>query len=754
MRRTLSFFLLTVLIALSAFLVMREEDNTGKGGTNMTTQSSDSQDTKERLSAASHANRLAGETSPYLLQHAHNPVGWHPWGQEAFDLARKENKPIFLSIGYSACHWCHVMERESFEDPETAEILNRYFIAIKVDREERPEVDEIYMTAVQVMTGRGGWPLSVFLTPDLKPFYGGTYFPLQDQPGMPSFKKVLNRVAELWRDKPDDLATGADQMAQALQAGTALEPSRSGMPDGSVLARAAAELRQEFDAEWGGFGGAPKFPPSAAIALLLRQHLHTGDSELMEVATVTLDRMAGGGMYDQLGGGFHRYSVDAQWLVPHFEKMLYDNALLSRVYLEAWQATGNELYRQVAVGTLDYVLRDMTDKRGGFHSAEDADSEGEEGKFYVWRAEEIKSVLGEEDGTLFCQYYGVSDEGNFEGQNILHVPRELPEVLGRQNSADEQLATRLEPLRHNLLAERNNRVRPAKDDKVLAAWNGMMISALARGYQVLGDDRYLKAAERAADFVLGEMVRDGVLLRTYRGVGGPEGRGPDGRGLAKLPGYLDDYAEVAAGMVDLYEASFDRRWLQAADSLASRMVAEFWDKQDGGFFYTSADHKNLLMRTKPFYDGAVPSGNATATLVLPRLSRLLDNPDYWSMAERTLQSMGDSIRSQPQAHMNLLRALDFCLNPVAEIAVAGNPDDDDTSAMLRTIHGSFLPNKILALAEPGAADAETGERLIPLLKGKTMVAGKATVYVCENFTCKQPVNDPAGLKTTLRTVRQ
>ena len=747
MKGTRSFILSTALLTMNLACEAQQDTGLEEGSKNMQTPSEASGRTKEEPPAAVFTNRLADETSPYLLQHAHNPVNWYPWGPEALDRAKKEDKPIFLSIGYSACHWCHVMERESFEDPETAELLNRHFIAIKIDREERPDLDEIYMTSVQMLTGRGGWPLSVFLTPDLKPFFGGTYFPPESRHGMPGFKTVLNRMAELWRDRRDDVTHNGEQMVRALRDFVSSEPSDSGMPDSSVLALAAAQLGREFDPRWGGFGGPPKFPPSGAIAVLLRQYSQTGDESLLEMATVTLDRMALGGMYDQLGGGFHRYSVDGQWLVPHFEKMLYDNALLSRVYLEAWQATGNDLYRRVAAETLDYVLRDMTDAAGGFHSAEDADSEGEEGKFYVWKEAEIKALLGEEDGTLFCRYYGVSEKGNFEGHNILHVPRDPPGSLGGKDVSLKQAETRSEPLRQRLLAERDRRVRPGKDDKVLAAWNGMMISALARGYQVTGNERYLKAATGAADFVLAEMVRDGVLMRTYRGVGGP-----DGGGTAKLPGYLDDYAEMADGLIDLYEAGFDRRWLEAADELTARMVADFWDAEKGGFFYTSADHKNLLVRTKPFHDVAVPSGNSTAAMVLLRLSRLLDNQDYWNKAERILQSTGDSIRSLPQTHLNLLCALDFYLRPIAEIAVAGNPDDDDTRAILEVVHGRFLPNKVLALGRPGAVDADA--RLIPLLKGKTMVAGKATAYVCENFACKQPVNDPADLEATLRRLRQ
>ena len=564
---------------------------------------------------------------------------------------------------------------------------------------------------------------------------------------MPSFKKVLRSVAEGWQKRPDDVAQIADQMARALEATTARGPSRPGQLDESVLSGAVAQLGQQFDAAWGGFGGAPKFPPTGAIKLLLRQQGHADQDDLLRMATVTLDRMAYGGIHDQLGGGFHRYSVDARWLVPHFEKMLYDNALLSKVYLEAWQATHKDLYRRVAAGVLDYVLRDMTDRRGGFHSAEDADSEGEEGRFYVWGRDQINAVLGDEDAALFCRYYGVSDEGNFEGRNILNVPHDPATFSLTNGMSEKELEDRLTPLRRKLLAEREKRVRPGKDDKVLAAWNGMTISALARGYQVLGDDRYLNAAQRAADFILTEMVRDGVLLRTYRGVG------PGEDGVSKLPGYLDDYAQVAGGLIDLYEASFDRRWLEAADQLAGKMLDDFWDPRHAGFFYTSEAHQNLLVRTKPLYDAAVPSGNSTATLVLLRLWKLLDNEQYLTRAEAVLASAADTMRSQPQAHLDLLCALDFHLHPTSEIAIAGTADGDDTRSFLEIIHGRFLPNKVLALVEPDAADAEPTEKLVPLLSGKKMISGKATVYVCENFACRQPVSDAVALRKILEGLR-
>jgi hypothetical protein len=691
-----------------------------------------------------YTNRLASETSPYLLQHAHNPVDWYPWGEEAFRRARETNRPIFLSVGYSACHWCHVMERESFEDPATARILNEHFISIKVDREERPDVDEIYMTAVQMMTGRGGWPMSVFLTPDRKPFFGGTYFPPEDRLGMPSFKKVLSAVSQAWKQRRGALTDNAEQVVRAIESHAAPAAAAAAI-DESLFEQAAAHLRREFDARWGGFGGAPKFPPSGAIAVLFRQHLQTGESDLLEMATLTLDRMAAGGMYDQIGGGFHRYSVDERWLVPHFEKMLYDNAILARVYLEAWQATGNPRYRRVAEETLDYVLRDMTDGRGGFHSAEDADSEGEEGKFYVWTRGEIFALLGDEEAEVFCDYYGASDAGNFEGKNVLHVAEDPAGFARRRDLSDEELEARLAPLRQKLLAARAERARPGKDDKILAAWNGMMVSALAKGYQVLGEPRYREAAERAADFILAEMVRDGVLLRSYRA-----GDDEAGEGTAKLPGYLDDYAEVASSLVDLYEATFDLRRLVAAETLTAGMVADFWDAEQGGFFYTSADHKHLLVRTKPFYDGAVPSGNSVAALLLLRLAKLRDRPEFAGKAEAILSSMEQQMAIQPRAYLNLLSAADFRLRPVREIAVVGDRSAADTRRLLEVIHTVFLPNTVVALLEPGAPDHEAARRLVPLLAEKTMIDGKATVYVCQNYTCLQPVSDPSALEQMLQ----
>ncbi|UCD74507.1 MAG: thioredoxin domain-containing protein [Phycisphaerales bacterium] len=710
----------------------------------MSATSAQSSAPEARRQSPRDTNRLADETSPYLLQHAHNPVDWYAWSEEAFTRAKKENKPIFLSIGYSACHWCHVMERESFEDEVTAAILNEHFISIKVDREERPDVDEIYMTAVQMMTGSGGWPLTVFLTADLKPFYGGTYFPPESRYGRPGFRDLLERIAKVWVESPGDIRQNADRLMGALHAHAASRATPSPELDTQIISDAVRQLERTYDGKWGGFGRAPKFPPSAAISLLLRQYARTGDEKLLEMARNTLDRMARGGMYDQIGGGFHRYSTDGRWLVPHFEKMLYDNALLSRAYLEAWQVTHDDLYRRIATETMDYVLRDMTDERGGFHSAEDADSEGEEGVFYVWTPAELTAALGEEDGGLFSAYYGVTESGSFEGRSILHVPVE-PAAFAREAGLSlSELAGRLARLREKVHGIREQRGRPGRDDKVLAAWNGMMISALARGYQVLGEERFRLAAERAADFVLTRMVRDGELLRVYTDRGGE-----DDQGLAKLPAYLNDYAEMANGLVDLYEATFDLRWLGAAVELTDRMIADFRDEQRGGFFYTSAAHRNLIVRTRPLHDGAVPSGNSTAAMVLLRLARLMDDDSYRGRAEEVLLAAAAEMSDRPTACLNLLWAADFYLRPGPEFAIVGVEGSEETRRLLQEIHRRFIPNKILALAAPDTEAYEAAVSRIPLLQKRSMVDGLPTVYMCRDFVCRQPITDVDALAAAL-----
>ena len=691
---------------------------------------------REQSSAPVHTNRLAGEISPYLLQHAHNPVDWYPWCDEALQRARAENKPIFLSIGYSACHWCYVMERESFENPEVAAILNAHFIPIKVDREERPDLDEIYMTAVRIMTGSGGWPLNVFLTPDLQPFFGGTYFPPEDRRERIGFRKLLEQIADLWESDEKSLAGRAEELTRLIRADTKTEPVSEGIVDSTLLLAATRSLERRFDTRWGGFGKAPKFPPSGAIALLLRQYLHTGEENLLEMATTTLDRMAWGGMHDQIGGGFHRYSTDVRWLVPHFEKMLYDNALLARVYLEAFQLTGKPLYRDTAVDIFGFVLREMTDPNGGFHSSLDSDSEDEEGIFYVWSPDEIRETLGKENSSLFLEYYGITEKGNFEGRNIPHVTADPEKFSSRQGISRGELREYLNRSGSLLLAKRNMRVRPGKDDKILAAWNGMMISALARGYQVLGGEHLLTAAKNAARFILSDMVRDGHLRRISRS------SSPDSaEHIGGTPGYLDDYAEMANGLIDLYEASFHREWLTEADRLTRTMIRDFRDERDGTFYYTSTDHKDLLTRTKPLFDGAVPSGNATAARVLFRLAALLDRPEY--------RKTGEKIRKQPGVFTDLLCAAEWHLYPVRELAVVGNPAGEETRALLDVIHNLFLPNRILALADPANSSSRGSTGLIPLLAGKEMVTGKATVYLCENYTCSSPVTDASVLETRL-----
>lgn len=691
-----------------------------------------------------HTNRLIDETSPYLIQHAHNPVDWYPWGPEAFERARSEDKPIFLSVGYSSCHWCHVMEHESFENEDIAAVLNEHFVSIKVDREERPDVDEIYMTAVQAMTQQGGWPMSVFLTPELEPFFGGTYFPPEDRYGRPGFKKVLLHIAKTWEDKRAEIEAGADELSGHMRKILSGAPADGGNLDPGLISAAADELVAQFDSVYGGFGRAPKFPSSPSIAVLLREYNRTGDSKYLSAATHTLDRMATGGIYDHLGGGFARYSVDDQWLVPHFEKMLYDNAQLAVAYIEAFQVTHDPFYRQVVEETLAYVMRDMTDERGGFYSAEDADSEGEEGKFYIWRHEDILAALDTKPAERFIAYYNVKPEGNFRstdeyhaGQNILHTPRPIEDVAADFGESVDEFRESLQAAETRLLAVRNERTRPGLDDKVLSAWNGLMISGFAKAYQVFRHEDHRRAAQRAAGFVLDEMTDNGMMYRTYR------------NGESKLPGYLDDYAFVVAGLIDLYEATFDVRWLNAAENLTESMIERFWDDEHAGFFFTGDEHKNLLVRTRPAYDGAIPSGNSVAALNLLRLAKLLDNQDYYNCAESLLELHRTNMRRIPRGHLTMLTAADFYLYPPKEIAIAGDPQASGTIELLSIVHTQFVPNKVLALLDPQAGNADALESRMPLLAMKEPVDGKSAAYVCQNFACKQPVTEPAALAAQL-----
>jgi hypothetical protein len=670
-------------------------------------------------------NRLAAESSPYLLQHANNPVDWYPWGAEAIERAKAEQKPIFLSIGYSACHWCHVMEHESFESEPIARVMNDNYVCIKVDREERPDLDQIYMNAVQLMTGRGGWPMSVFLTPDLKPFYGGTYWPPTARGGMPGFDQVLLAVSDAWQNR----RTQAEEQAESLTdhlAGMAAGPAEPKDLQHSLVARSAAAMLRTFDHEHGGFGGAPKFPHPMDLRLLAQSWFRNREEETLHVITHTLDKMAAGGIYDQLGGGFHRYSTDAHWLVPHFEKMLYDNALLVPCYLDAWLITGNADYARVARETCDYVLREMTDPQGGFYSTQDADSEGVEGKFFVWTPAEIEAVLGADAAAEFCHVYNVTRGGNFEhGQSILNLPHRLADCATALLKAEGALQESLSASREKLLAHREQRIHPGLDDKVLVAWNGLMIDALAQAAGVLDEPRYLAAAQHAATFVLQHMRRkDGRLLHSWR------------HGTAKLDAYLDDYTCLANALVSLYEADFDERWITAASELIDRVLLSFVDPDRGGFFFTATDHESLIARQKDFYDNAVPSGNSMAALALVRLGKLTGRSDYLVAAEGTLRAAAGLIERAPQASGQMLLAVDLYFGPTPEIVVVGDPREADTAAALASLRHSYLPNKVVACRPPGA---KTSGLLDPLFAGKVATGNQPAVYVCENFACQAPV---------------
>jgi len=689
-----------------------------------------SQDTAHK-----HSNRLIHETSPYLLQHAHNPVDWHPWGEEALRKAKEEDKPILLSIGYSACHWCHVMERESFEDEETARIMNGHFINIKVDREERPDLDEIYMAATVAMNnGQGGWPMTVFLAPDQRPFFAGTYFPPEDRYGRPGFGALLLKIAELWKTDRAALLHQGEALTEHIRRQVVSVPAQSVGSD--AIDQAATHLAREFDPVHGGFGGAPKFPPSTALSLLLSVHRRTGDPEWLKIVRTTLDAMAHGGMYDQIGGGFCRYSTDERWLVPHFEKMLYDNALLARIYLEAHQVTKDPFYKRISAEILDYEIREMTAPEGGFYSSTDADSEGEEGKYFVWTPEQVRAVLGDEDARRFCAYYDITEAGNWEGKNIPNTPRTLEQVASRLELAPEDLRASLEASRKKLYEARQKRIPPGRDDKILTSWNGLMIGAMARGARILGDPRYLAAAVRASDFLL-ETLRepDGRLLRTYRS------------GKAHLNAYLDDYAYLCEGLIDLYEAGGSSRYLTEAAGLAGRILSEFAAEDGGGFYHTSRDHERLILRHREGHDGAIPNANAAAAMALARLSFHFNREDWRKTAAAAVTAYGAVIDRIARAFCKSLAVADFLLEGPVEIAVVGKPGEAGYEALRRESDGRYLPNQILAHFNPDA-EAEKIPAL-PLLEGKGLIDGRAAVYLCYNFTCSSPITDPARIGPAL-----
>ncbi|HEX6729075.1 MAG TPA: thioredoxin domain-containing protein [Pyrinomonadaceae bacterium] len=680
-------------------------------------------------------NHLINETSPYLLQHAHNPVDWYPWGEEAFAKAKTENKPILLSVGYSACHWCHVMAHESFEDEEIAKLMNEHFVNIKVDREERPDVDQIYMNAVQMMTHHGGWPMTVFLTPEGVPFYGGTYFPPRDRFNMPGFPRVLISVAEAYHERPDDVRETSTSILKELRRLSTV--SGTAEPVGKDLLDAAyVGLIRGYDSVNGGFGGAPKFPPAMALEFLLRTHARTGNQEALNIVSHTLKKMAEGGIYDQLGGGFHRYSTDAKWLVPHFEKMLYDNALLSRVYLHYYQTTRDEQARTISEGTLDYVLREMTDPQGGFYSTQDADSEGHEGKFFVWDIEEIRSLLGEADAKLFSAFFNVTSQGNFEGKNILNVTSSIEDVARQLNVELSEAERSLERSRQKLFMVREKRVKPDRDEKVLTAWNGLMLASFAEAGAILQRSDYTDAARRNAEFVLTNLRRDRLLLRTFKD------------STAKFNAYLEDYAFFIEGLLTLSETSGELRWLNEALSLTEQMIQEFWDAENGGFYFTGASHEQLIVRSKDYFDNATPSGNSVAAAVLLRLGILTDNEDYRNRAAAILHEISDSARRYSSGFGYALSAADFYMSTPKEIAVVVS-DQEYLDSFLREIWRTYLPNKVVAAAT--VAEATSADE-IALLRNRPLLEGKATAYVCEHYTCKEPVHTPQQLATQLGTL--
>ena len=740
-----------------------------------------------------YTNHLINETSPYLLQHAHNPVDWYPWSEEAFAKARAEDKPVLVSIGYSACHWCHVMEHESFENDAAAKLMNDNFVSIKVDMEERPDVDQIYMTFVQLTTGRGGWPMNVFLTPDKLPFFGGTYFPPVSRYNMPSWSQILTSIAEAWREKRSELLDSANDITGEIRRVGKAEFAPAAVSE-DILETAFASFVRSFDAKNGGFGGAPKFPPSMSLDFLLRYWKRTGNENALEIVKHTAAKMANGGIYDQLGGGFHRYAVDAIWLVPHFEKMLYDNAQLIRVYLHLYQimkksevlslesgvevpaqdsrltTQDSEFFKRVAVETLEYVKREMLDSSGGFYSSQDADSEGVEGKFFVWTVEEITAVLGEEDAKEFCAFYDVTAEGNFEETNILNVKNPLGSDSG-QLIVD---SGKLVGLRKRLFDEREKRIKPFRDEKVLTAWNGLMLATFAEAAAVLGNEDYLQIAKRNADFLLenlqkpdreegrNDKVESYALANAQASASDTSGRPQllrtwkDGR--AKLNGYIEDYANLADGLIELYQVSGETKYLLEAKQLADTMITEFWDEENGGFFFTSNDHEELIVRNKDFYDNATPAGNSVAADVLLKLAKLFGEEKYERFAAMVLRLVAPQISRHPQGFGRALSAIEFYLAPVKEVVILGEKGNE----LEREVFSEYLPNTVVVLSvesgkerrpvatAPGSDKVpEKGDELLPLLLDRKMVDGKATAYVCENFVCQRPVTSVEELREQL-----
>jgi uncharacterized protein YyaL (SSP411 family) len=682
-------------------------------------------------------NRLAKEASPYLRQHADNPVEWYPWGTEALERARREDRPILLSVGYSACHWCHVMERESFENEGIARLMNEHFVNIKVDREERPDLDAIYMTAVQAMTGHGGWPMTMFLMPDGTPFYGGTYFPPDDRPGMPSFPRVLAAVAASYRDRRGDIEKTASQVLQ-LYANAGGKARATGALEAGLLERAFRSMESRYDDQHGGFDGAPKFPQSMSFDFMLRHWRRTGSLEALDMARDSFRAMARGGIHDQIGGGFHRYTVDAEWLVPHFEKMLYDNALLARLGVHLWQATGDAEMRRVAEDVVDWVAREMTSPEGGFYSALDADSEGVEGKFYVWDESEIDELLAA-DAPIAKEYWGVSTAGNFEGKNILRVVEDPALIAARRGLEPQAVLAAIARSREILHAARARRVWPARDDKIIASWNGLMLRAIAECARAFGRDDYRELALRNGSLLFRELVREGGegeseglrVLRTRAG------------GASTIPGYLEDHAALALGALSLYELTFDRVWLGRARALADAIVTWFWDDATSAFYETASDHEQLITRPREPTDTATPSGNSLAVELLLRMAELFDDDSMRKRAFTVLESLAEPMAQYAPAFGHLLGAADLAVHGALQVALVGNPDSADFSALTRELAGHYLPSLVLAGGPPDTSDG------VALLADRPALDGHPTAYVCRHYTCQLPVTEAAGLREQL-----
>jgi uncharacterized protein len=684
-------------------------------------------------------NRLANETSPYLQQHAENPVDWYPWGEEAFERARREDKPVLLSIGYAACHWCHVMAHESFEDEATARVMNERFVNVKVDREERPDVDGIYMQAVQAMTGHGGWPMTVFLTADGSPFYGGTYFPPDDGRGMPSFTRVLQAVSEAYRERRADVVRSAESMRRLYD--VSAERTRSTGPLSPVLLdRAFRGLARAHDVRNGGFGAAPKFPQAMTLDSVLAHWAHTGEAYPLEIAQQSFLKMARGGICDQVGGGFHRYAVDAVWLVPHFEKMLYDNGLLVRLGVHLWQATKNDEVRRVTEETVAWVAREMTSPEGGFYSSLDADSEGEEGRFYVWDEEELDRLLGD-DATVAKSFWGVTRAGNFEGKNILHVPNDPRVVAARNDRPESDVAAAVERAKQVLYAERAKRVWPARDEKIVASWNGLMLRGLAEAARAFGDDEYRTLALRNGEFLFREMVRDGGpgeglrVMRSYTG------------GEAKIGGFLEDYAGLGLAALALYELTFEREWLDRARGLAASVLRWFWDDETAAFYDTPHDHERLITRPRDVTDNATPSGTSLATELLLRLAELLQDADMRRRATYVLETLAEPMAQHPSAFGHLLGAADMAVRGAVELALVGDPSRADFRALADAAADHYVPALVIAGGRPGEAHD------VALLAGRPEAGGRATAYLCRQYTCDAPVTEPSALGDQLRGLR-